>query len=294
MAAAGATATGPPSALINRGYARRIKEPRLHRQAPPPTNRMYMGPNVGAPGATPQQFFGNAPTGTNVNLAPPQITPPGVSPQAAGYDRGVASGLIEKPSARLTPTDIAWTPASEQWAAQQDLKAAVERGVPIEQAGPMYPAAFSGRGMMKPAPTPGTGPLTKTDANGNEFYWGNGRWIHVPKQGAVRPPPMDTITETVPAVPGSPGSPAVPKGTGLLGTGLFASPAQPAVPAVPGSPARRITRRVPSGTETDTKTSAQEKPVTDSSPQSKAARANALRKLHPDWSRQRILAEVNG
>ena len=109
---------------------------------------MYMGPNVGAPGVTPQQFFGNAPTGTNVNLAPPQITPPGVNPQSAAYDRGVAAGIIEKPSARLTPVNASWTPAYEQWAAQQDLKAAVDRGVPMEQAGPMYPAAFSGRGAM--------------------------------------------------------------------------------------------------------------------------------------------------
>lgn len=110
----------------------------------PPRNRIYIGPMQGAPGASPQEFFGNIPSNTNINLAPP----PSVGNE--GYDRGVASGLIEKSSRRLTPTDIAWTPAYEQWAAQQDLQAAVAKGVPIEKAAVQYPAAFAGAGGIKP------------------------------------------------------------------------------------------------------------------------------------------------
>ena len=246
------------------------------------------------PEPAPQQFFGNAPTGTNVNLAPPQITPPGVSPQAAGYDRGVASGLIEKPSARLTPTDIAWTPASEQWAAQQDLKAAVERGVPIEQAGPMYPAAFSGRGAMTANQQAS---LTERKREFDE------------RQKALSTTSTATITPLnerydIAQVPGSKAWRLIDKKSGEAKT---FTPAQAAgllakitageqttgQPTALSGMKEQLTQIVESGVP-GARANAKGKPVTDSSPQAKAARANALRKLHPDWSRQRILAEVNG
>ena len=102
-----------------------------------PRNRMYMGPMVGAPNATPQQFFGDTPNNT-------LVAPPAPPAGAAQYDQGVASGLIQPPSRRLTPTDTAFTPAYEQWAAQQDLRAAVDRGVPIDKASLMYPGAYGG------------------------------------------------------------------------------------------------------------------------------------------------------
>jgi hypothetical protein len=146
------TATAPPNIQamppqmpppVTAPMAAPVAPPTLPQTSVPlPRNRTYMGPMTGAPGASPQEFFGNAPSGTRI--MPP---PPVAGPEA--YDRGVESGLIQPPSHRLQPTDIAFTPAYEQWAAQQDVKAAVEKGVPVEKALMTYPAALGTTGTRR-------------------------------------------------------------------------------------------------------------------------------------------------
>lgn len=70
--------------------------------------------------------------------------PPPADEPNAGYDRMKAAGMIQPPSRRLTPNDIAWTPAYDQFSAQQDIKAAVARGVPLVEALAENPAALAG------------------------------------------------------------------------------------------------------------------------------------------------------
>ena len=115
------------------------------------TGRMYLGPNI--PTESVRQLV---PPGHAFSTIPPaQVTAPDdgsyesrlVQAQAADKP-GTRTISIARPSQRLTPTDIAWTPAYEQWAAQQDLKADIEKGMTPEQALLKHPAAVTGTGGM--------------------------------------------------------------------------------------------------------------------------------------------------
>jgi hypothetical protein len=83
--------------------------------------------------------------------------------------------------------------------------------------------------------------LTTKTLNGKTFQLRGGKWYHIPEYKS----PTDTITETIPAAEPKEAVPAQPAGTGFLGTGLFASPAQAASPAIPGHGEMKRTRHVP-------------------------------------------------
>jgi hypothetical protein len=83
--------------------------------------------------------------------------------------------------------------------------------------------------------------LTTKTLNGKTFQLRGGKWYHIPEYKT----PTDTVTETIPAVSPQEAVPAKPAGTGLLGTGLFASPAQVGSPATPGHGEMKRTRHVP-------------------------------------------------
>lgn len=82
----------------------------------------------------PLQFGERMPTSAGYMYVGKPVPAGGEAPQASAYDRGVSSGLIQPPARRLQPTDIAWTPAYDKWAAQQDYQRAIAAGTPAEKA----------------------------------------------------------------------------------------------------------------------------------------------------------------
>lgn len=132
--------TGSPGYEFGRGIGVLLPPGATPPAVAAPRNRTYIGPMTGAPGASPQAFFDarGTPNNTVESLAP--VSPP------MTHEQLLSSGYITEPTERLTPNNVAWTPAYEQWAAQQDLKAAIERGVPPQTAMAQYPAAILGSG----------------------------------------------------------------------------------------------------------------------------------------------------
>jgi hypothetical protein len=120
------------------------------RPPPAPRNRMYMGPNVGDPNASPQQFFQDAPPNILINRMP---TPAPLSPpeQQAAQSR-VAAATKPAPDPRLSMI------GEDQYAAQQGYLNATRQGMePAAAAQTWLPQMLRGQSQgrfVQPQTTP--------------------------------------------------------------------------------------------------------------------------------------------
>lgn len=105
----GLTQPAPPAATVTR-----------------PRNRIYMGPNIGDPLASPKEFFQDAPIGTRINRMPVPVLSP--EEQTAVAHR-IAMGTRTPPAPLMT---------GEQFAAQEGYRRAIESGIPSEVATRLY------------------------------------------------------------------------------------------------------------------------------------------------------------
>lgn len=111
-----------------------------------------------------QKFGQVMPTSKGFMYVGKPVTPPAgwTSPQAQAYDRGVAGGLISKPSVSAGSDSYMRTPEYQTFAAQQGYRQDIERGVPATEALQKWIPMGLLRGLSAGAQTSISRPVTAT------------------------------------------------------------------------------------------------------------------------------------